>query len=124
MCRSARRSSSPVLTPGRSSDSTSARTSATTRPARRIRAISAGDLTVNCRERATAMSADGPDAGQHVADRIGDLRDGAPAVDGRENPPLAVVGDDVVQGGKLLGEPGADRLHAIVVALVEWRAVD
>ncbi len=38
-------SSSPVETPGRSSDSTSARTSATIRPARRIFAISAGETT-------------------------------------------------------------------------------
>src|SRR2546427_12003917 len=103
MCRSARRSRSPVLTPGRSSDSTSARTSATTRPARRIRAISAGDLTVTCRERATAMSADGPDAGQDAADGVGDLPDGPAAVDGREDAAGGGGPGGVVQGRGLLG---------------------
>src|SRR2546427_3797339 len=124
MCRSAMASSSPVETPGRSSDSTSAGTSATIGPARRIFAISAGDLTVTCRERASATSGRRSDAGHDVGDRLGHLLDVAPPVDGRQDAALAVVGHHLGERTELLGEPGPDRLRAVVVALVERGPVD
>ena len=84
MWRSARRSSSAVETPGRSSDSTSARTSATIRPARRIRSISAADLTVIWRARATAIRRSGDERDLGHEGR-GHGVDGGPAVDRAED---------------------------------------
>ena len=71
-----------VETPGRSSDSTRARTSATIRPARRIRSISAGDLTGHGHQAPPCTVV--PTKRQQIGR---DVVDGAPAVDGPEDAP-------------------------------------
>src|SRR5947208_12261710 len=97
MWSSARRSSSAVDTPGRSSDSTSARTSATTRPARRIVAISADVLTMTWRVRATATSDAADGAGEGAQNCRGDVVDLRSAVDGRQHALRAVVVHDLLE---------------------------
>src|SRR4051812_13692349 len=119
MCPSARRSRCAVETPGFSSLSTSASTSATIRPARRIRAISAWDLRVTT----SGVGAGGavPDdleqVAEHVVDRLEPIH--PPEDAGRR-----VVVDDLLKARELQIEPGADGLRLVVPTLVQRRAVD
>src|SRR3990172_4572772 len=111
MGRSAIRSRWAVETPGRSSDSTSARTSATRRPARRIFSISARDF------RLTNPSAIEPletreQVRRHCLDRPS-------PVDGMEHAGGPIVLDDLLEGSELAREARPDRLLAVVVALDE-----
>ena len=98
MWASARASRWAVLTPGLSSDSTSARTSATTRPARRIVATSAGDLRV------TVIDC-GPRRGQ---ERVGHLGHRPAAVDRAQE--AALRGSSRRRrAGRPAGPPGGPR---------------
>ena len=92
------------------------RTSATTRPARRIRSISARDLRVTISDR--------PRAAQGVHQRVGEGVDPAPAIDARQDAARAVVVDDLEERRDLLRHPGPDGGLLVVGALDELRAVE
>src|SRR5688500_10248943 len=96
MCASASRSSWPVETPGLSSRSTSARTSATICPARRMRAISARDLRVTTSGvRRRSLAGDGGmEVARNVIDRL-------QSIDRAEDAGPRVVVDDLAQAGQL-----------------------
>src|SRR4051794_32366490 len=112
MWRSAIRSSSPVETPGFNSDSTSARTSATIRPAWRIFSISRRDFRVTI--------SDALRGGVRRHENLGgDLLDRSPAVDRGEDPGLAVVVDDFLERRELFVHPAADRVLFVVGPLDE-----
>ena len=106
MWRSASRSRWPVVTPGLSSDSTRARTSATIRPARRIFSISRRDLRVTISgprppvERPAASSA--AMTPRRLVDRLA-------AVDRAEDAGLAVVVDDVERAAGSAAPSGPGR---------------
>ena len=117
MWRSASRSRWPVETPGASSDSMSARTSATIRPERRIFSTSAGDLRVIIRPGVACQS-------RACEEALGDVLDRLQAVDGDEDALVAVVVGDLVERPELLLHPGADRRLGVVGAVDELRAVD
>src|SRR6476646_5516021 len=102
MCFSAIRSRWPVVTPGLSSASTRARTSATIRPAWRIFSISRRDLRVTTSGPHRSFVVGGPD------DVAADVLDRLPAIDHGEDPGLPVVVHDVVERRQLLGQAVAD----------------
>src|SRR6185369_13830422 len=114
---SAMRSSSAVVTPGRRAASMRANASARTRPAVRIRSISARDLRVTISGR-VALCVERPD------ERGLDLVDGQAPVDGDQHAVLPVVVDDFLERWDLGRHPGADGLLAVVIAVDERRAVD
>src|ERR1044071_688532 len=116
MWASASRSSWPVETPGLRASSTSCRTSATTRPAWRIRAISAFDLRVTMSGRLEGLV----DRREQLG---GDLGDGQMAVGRHEQATVAVVGPDLAEGGQGQGHPSADGLGLVVLALEQLGAV-
>ena len=109
MCASARRRGGRSRRPGLSSASTRARTSATSRPARRIRSISARDLRVTMSGRPDRVVGDG---GQERRPRPRRCEPRPSTV--RRTPVRAVVVDDVAQGRELHGEPRPDRLGLVV----------
>src|SRR5687768_2209243 len=122
MWASAIRSRCPVVTPGFSSLSTRARTSATMRPARRMRSISARDLRVTTSDRTSrATGGLAGDGGEHV---LGDLVDRLEAIDDPQQPGIVVVVDDLAEAGELLGQSRPDRVGLVVLALDERRPVD
>src|SRR6185503_15682882 len=116
---SASRSRWAVETPGLSSSSTIASTSATTRPARRIRSISARDFRVTT----SGVRGGGAvlDHGQQVRE---DVVDRLEAIDATQDPGRGVVVDDFPEARQLEVEARADRLGLVIVALVERRAID
>src|SRR3989304_5034445 len=116
MYRSAIRSRWAVETPGLSSDSTSARTSATIRPARRILSISPRDFRVT-------TSAPLPGREQPAQQIVGDLLDGPGTVDRFQHARAAVVIYDIVERRHLPGEARAARVGSIARPRVELRAV-
>src|SRR5690349_17762829 len=119
MCSSASRSRCAVETPGFSSLSTSASTSATIRPARRIRAISARDLRVTMSGvgGGRAVLDDREQVAEHVIDRL-------LAVDPTQDAGRRVVVDDLLETRELQVEPGADGLWLVVLTLVQRGAID
>src|SRR5919106_1556737 len=112
MCSSASRSRCPVETPGLSSRSTIARTSATTCPARRMRAISARDLRVTMSgvRRLRLAGHDGMEITRDVVDRL-------QAVDRTQLAGARVVVDDLAKARELQVEPGLDRVGLVVLTL-------
>ena len=117
MCASAMASRWAVETPGRSSASIWSRTSATTRPAWRIRSISARDLRVTIVRPAPAPLSASISAS--VTASIGCR----PSTVVR-TPWRAVVLDDLEERRDLLGHPGPDGRLLVVGALDERRAVE
>src|SRR5687767_8082562 len=121
MWTSAIRSRWPVVTPGFSSPSTRARTSATMRPARRMRSISARDLRV------TTSDGAGGAVGRRIRDSrqqvLGDRFDGLDAVDDTQESRFVVVVDHLAEAGQLLAEARPDRLGLVVGPLDERGAV-
>src|SRR5687768_14923451 len=111
----------PVDTPGFSSASTRARTSATILPARRMRSISARDLrvTMSGHRRGAARAGFG-DGSQEVGR---DLLDRPEAVHDPQQTGFVVVVGDLAEAGELLVQPGADGLGPVVLALDEGGAV-
>src|SRR6476620_7660767 len=117
MCASARRSRCAVETHGFSSLSTRASTSATMRPARRIRAISARDLRVTTSGLGMSVLDDRKQVAEDVVDRLH-------ALDTAQDPGRGIVVDDLLQARELQVEAGAHGLRLVILALVERRAVD
>src|SRR5688572_11511649 len=117
MCASASRSRWPVVTPGLSSPSTRARTSATIRPARRMRSISARDLRVTMS--VGARGAIGRLVGDGFVQVLGNRFDRALAIDDSQEPGIVVVVDDIAQIGELQGQPRSDRLGFVIRTLDE-----
>src|SRR5262245_47874210 len=117
MWRSARRSRWPVVTPGFSSASTRAKTSATIRPAWRIFSISRRDLRVTM-SGSLRGGVRGPDhVAGHVLDRLA-------AVDRDEHASFAVMVDHVRERRQLLGHPGPDGRLLVVGPLDQLGAVE
>src|SRR6478672_13474977 len=118
MCASAIASRWAVETPALISASMRSRTSATSRPARRMRSISARDLRVTISGGPDRVVSDG---GQEV---VGDLVDGASAVHGPKDARPAVMLDDLGEGRELHGQPSPDRIDLVVRALDQRGTVD
>src|SRR6188508_1988757 len=116
MCASAMASRWAVETPGLSSASILSRTSATMRPARRMRSISARDLRVT-------MSRLRP-VGQRREQRLGHRVDRLAAVDRGQDAVVTVVLDDLEQRRHLLGHPRPDGDLGVVGTLDELGAVE
>src|SRR5262245_23970486 len=110
MCASARRSRWAVETPGLSSLSTSARTSATILPARRIRSISARDFLVT---NGPALLVVRHGGGHAFRDTVDVLR----PIHGPQDPTGAVVIEDLLEAGQLHLEARPDGLGLVVFAL-------
>ena len=119
MWRSASRSRWPVETPGFSSASTRARTSATIRPAWRIFSISRRDLRVTMAGSPAGGAVCGTDDVTPSTSSIG----WRPSTI-RRIAAAAVVVDDLVERRRSAGRSGPDRVLAVVGALDERRPVE
>src|SRR6476469_4836807 len=121
MCASAIRSRWPVVTPGLSAGSTGASTSATTRPASRIRAISALDLRVTISGALRTGARRLVDGAEHVR---GHAVDRLETVDRPQDALASIVIDDVGEARQRQCEPSPDGLGLIGLALDERRAIE
>src|SRR5688500_10859736 len=122
MWASASRSRWPVVTPGLSSLSTSARTSAAIRPARRIRSISARDLRVTMSVGARVAVGRRIRGGrvQLIGNGVGCM---LPVADAQQTGLVGVVADVAVIG-QLEGQSRPDGRGRVVRTLDERRAID
>src|SRR5918997_1147362 len=122
MKRSATRSRSLVVTPGRALPRSSDRQRASTCPAAAIRSISSADLVTITPRRSSELVLE-PQRGQRRPDVVVDLRRRAASVEAPQEVALLVVVDQ--RAGLLVvdGKPMLDSLRLVVVALDQLRAV-
>src|SRR5664280_31453 len=120
MWASARASSWAVVTPGLRDSSISASTSATMRPACRIRSISSRDFRVTIAPILALRGRCRPDCREKV---VADPLDRPGAVNDLEGAQAPVMRHDLVQRAELLSQPGLNCRWLVVGTLVQFGAI-